>query len=118
MDAHGKITFRRKKRNTLPDRNIYPSSLRFKKKSCACAKRGEGGGEKKEWIFPRGESSPIATLNRKLSRGGDPDGAVLSRNKAELRPIGLQSRQTFSAILLPETTLRCAFEASRACYYD
>lgn len=82
------------------------------------AKRGEGGGEEKEWIFPRGESSPIATLNRKLSRGGDPDGAVLSRNKAELRPIGLQSRQTFSAILLSETTLRCAFEASRACYYD
>ena len=43
------------------------------------AKRGEGGGEEKEWIFPRGESSPI---------------------------------------LLSETTLRCAFEASRACYYD
>lgn len=24
------------------------------------AKRGEGGGEEKEWIFPRGESSPIS----------------------------------------------------------
>ena len=111
-----KLRFEERNVTPCPIETFIRALFDLKKNRAPVRKEGKEEGRRRNGFFLAAKA-PLF-LNRKLSRGGDPDGAVLSKNKAELRPIGLQSRQTFSAILLSETTLRCAFEASRACYYD